>query len=425
MLSRRVGFGPFLVTLAAVAASCAEPLPPETPPAPAPAPVPAAPDPEPVASATPTPPVKPTVLKMYPVQKIGLLMDLSSVDGRVELRIGWDPGGGVSGWEAYAPIVNGRPDLEKQTGSFGTATTTATATHMHGKRPNLFVHKYSGFRSGPTDSYFEQDGKTWKPIKPKSAPGALGLNVFSWSDGRLLEWRGTPALAMGLSDAVTVPPRFRVLRGKDKGVPVVSKAIAAKLTAQKFQTASVLALPSGEVVAVGRPAEGVKLVTLLWTDDLNRPKYFESPEVTAATGLDIELLGGASLSDMRLRVGEELLRLDNVQWKKAGQVTEDEPPDIWFGKPLVYRHAEWDEKTPSYARLTKSGPWLKIEAHPAETELDIPPSNAVDASGVIWRVEAEVLYCSKKPAQELPPITKDQIMAMRKKLGMPDERNGF
>lgn len=267
---------------------------------------------------------------------------------------------------------------------------------VHGTRPNLYFHSYSGFRSAPSDDHPD---------------GLVGIKTYAWSKGRLLEWRGQVGFAAISEDPML--PTFRVVRGDDTTTPTIPTALADKLTENKFRTESVSISPSGMVVAVGRPMAALGFSTLIWRDGSGEPEYLEH------SGDDIEvdelqMVGATTRDDARLSTGVQVMRLDDAGWKVMGRTDDAEPPDMWFGKPLLFTM-----KTGTFARLDKSGPWRKVQFEPKDANEEV--AYLIDERGVIWTARGETLYSSAPPAEPMAPITIPMLMAAREasKLELP------
>ena len=355
-----------------------------------------------VASASTTPPTPTPVapdtspLEIGPVVDVATLLDLTHSEKHVELRVGYDPGGGMSGaafW--FMPIVNGKPDLAQQTGLHSIVSTTASNIEVKGTRPNLYFHQYSGFRGAPSDDHPD---------------GLVGITTYAWSKGRLLEWRGRVGLG-ALAEAPMLPT-FRVVRGDDVTTPSIPPELEKKLTDQVFRTASVSVATTGMVVAVGSAYAGLGFGTLIWRDDLSAPEYLEhsGEEITVDT---LQMVGATTRENAWLSTGEELMRLGADGWKVEGRTDDAKPPDMWFGKPLLF-----EMKKGTFARVDKSGPWRKVVF---EDGVDLVPTCLIDDRGVIWTSRGETLYSSAPPAEPLPKITIAMLMAAREasKLEMP------
>src|SRR5262245_51594269 len=164
-----------------------EPKPAATPEPPAPA----APTATAAAAAPPAAPAAESVVRMYPVAHIHSLLDVTSTEGGVELRLGEDRGAGSVSKYRYVPIVNGPPDLEQHTSELTYVNTSSQASFaLEGKRPDLLYHDASGFRSAAVDHYWTLGANgTWKTFSSGRASG-VGMGIFSWSKDRLIEWRG-------------------------------------------------------------------------------------------------------------------------------------------------------------------------------------------------------------------------------------------
>jgi hypothetical protein len=365
------------------------------PPVVAPPPAPSA---EPAAPAALDAPIP-----LYPVARIYSLFDLVVTDGGVELRLGLDPGGGVTGIYRFVPLVDGAPDFERESADIFRAYTSGGFLELVGKRPDLILHEASGFRSSSIDSYrFPDRESALRPIEP-GKNGAIGLGIFPWSKGRWLEWRGPqPEAHAGEKEAVL--PRMRVLYGSDKDAPTLPRALEAQLTKAWFVVDTLTAFRSGEVVAAGRLKAAKGFGTLIWKDDLRQPRYFVTEAVTPEPdGSDLTILGGTSLADVRLKVADKVLRLDGAGWSVESTVPEGAPPDVWFGSPLLQYGS-----TGVLVRLAKGAPWRPITRVVQEEHV------VVDPAGVIWKTEDDLLLSSKPPARPLLEISEHDLVQRRK-----------
>jgi hypothetical protein len=350
---------------------------------------------------------------MYPVARIYSLIDVTATEGGLELRLGLDPGGGVVGSFRYVPLINGVPDIDNESSDIFRAYTSGGFMELVGRRPNIIFHQATGFRSSAQDQYLLPDlDSTLAPITTSSlgsvgAVGSLGMGLFVWSKGRFLEWRG-PDPQRNSGDAGAVLPRMRVLYGKASDAPSLPKALEAQLTKSWFVVDTLTAFRTGEVIAVGRLHAGTGFGTLLWKDDLEQPRYIVTESVNVNDESELEILGGTSLADVRLRVDDKVLRLDGAALVVESTMTKGGLPDVWFGSPLV-RSTEKG----TFARLEKGAPWRPIPVGGEQTG-DQGPSFAVDASGVIWKTEGDFLYASKQPSGPLLELTEHDIVQRRK-----------
>ncbi|NUP07281.1 MAG: hypothetical protein HOW73_14600 [Polyangiaceae bacterium] len=147
--------------------------------------------------------------------------------------------------------------------------------------------------------------------------------------------------------------------------------------------------------------------TILWTDKLGDPAYF----VTEMEGLelddDVEFLGGATLAEVRLRLGNGVQKLEKNTWVEESKVDDKGLPDVWFGKTYVVH-----KEDAVFARLSKGAPYLRIPVTFAKPDTQ---SIAVDRDGTIWKTEDDVLLSSKKRPGELLVVTEEELVAARKK----------
>lgn len=344
-------------------------------------------------------------LPMYAVVRIYSLFEVVETGGTIEMRLGSDPGGGMSGHFRYAPIVRGLPDLEQETAGRFHADTTPGFIELAGRRPDLLFHEVSGFRSGQSDRYETLDAfNRWRGYADGSASG-LGWGIFAWSKDRLLEWRGEDFYAESRQQGML--PRLRVVRGKDRQAPELSAALAKRLTDAGFLTETVRAFPTGEVVAVGNLLRGTGIGTVVWRDKLREPAYFEYTEPFVGSA-DLRILGGSSLADVRLLAGDEVMRLEGAAWVRESTVTPGTPPDVWFGTPMVERTDQgW------WARVEAGAPWqplaLASKADPGDER-----SYAVDGDGVVWGTEGDLLVSSRQPNERMNDVSEADLVKARK-----------
>lgn len=325
-------------------------------------------------------------IELFPIAKIESLVDVTATMGTIELRIGTNQGGGLLDHWRYVPVVAGAPDLKQATEEITFADTTGLGqAELFGKRPNLMLHRISGFRSGPSEMYQALGRGAAVP----SATSGMGNGIALWSKDRLLEVR--TAWPMGNDDEEmpdSLVPSFRVVLGSDKAAPTVPAKLRRELAAKGFSLTSFAILPSGDVVVLGSTTSDA-LGTLRWGGDLAKPSYFELP----AKGLkadQIEILGGTSAADLRLRVAAKVMKLSDAEpgWVEESTVPASGLPDVFFGAPLIRQGASgW------FVRLEKGGPWLGF---PPSIH-DGPDSSAVDAEGVLWLTEEDQLYASRAP----------------------------
>lgn len=361
-------------------------------------------------------------IPMYPVIRIYSLMDVTATNiGSVEVRLGYDPGGGAMGRFRYAPIVNGAPDLEQETSlKFHADTAGGDYQHLVGSRPKLMYHQVSGFRSAAGDSYEALDATNrWQRFDPsvsRAGASGLGLGIASWSNDRLLEFRGADPY-----EAATAGfrlPRMRVLSGTGSAAPSLPKNLEARLSAEGFVSTTFTAFRTGEVIVVGTSAGSFG--TLLWRGEASKPKYFvaDAPHWKEAA---LQILGGDSLETVRLRVDHQVMRLSGSSWVTESTVATGELPDVWFGNTLVMQKG-----ATLYARLAAGGPWLPIEegSEQARTRAAIgwslgaavgePTEIAVDRFGTIWKVDGDLLLSNKKTDLQLKDVTEADLVKARK-----------
>lgn len=350
-------------------------------------------------------------ITFYPVIRIFSLMDLWQLeDGSLEVRIGYDPGGGMRGLFRFAPLVGGVPDLEQETEAMTHADTTFQGRiELIGTRPNLIYHSVAGFRSGPMDQYeVLADDNTWTKLEePNARTPGVGQGVYAWTDNRLLEVRMEMRIDGPLIDGTS--PSFRVFRGKNTAVPSLPKPLTKRLIDEGFSLASTYVLPTGEVIMVGRlPAGGTG--TLLWRKDLKNPEYFVASDVTVGKeDTDVlSFLGGSTLADLRLRANQKLLKLDGSRWVVTEELADGAIPDVWFGRPR-FHYQDRDV----YVRLAADQPYKLV--HKYEEGQEDWPSFAIDKEGVLWKVQGGLLSATKAPAQKYPDVSDEALVAARKK----------
>lgn len=375
----------------------------------------AAPAPSASVEAEVVPAVSPTneveAVTFYPVIRIFSLMDLWRLeDGSLEIRLGYDPGGGMRGEYRFAPIVRGVPDLEQETDSMTNADTTFQGRiELIGTRPSLIYHSVSGFRSGPMDGYavLGEDGTWTKFTEPAGRTPGIGLGVFAWSEERLLELRMEPSVeGPQVGDQ---SPGFRVFRGKNKAVPAMPKALTKRLMDEGFALASHTVLRSGEVVMVGRLPQG-GTGTLLWRSDLKNPEYFVASDLTVGREESdvLSLLGGDTLGELRLQANRKVMKLDGSRWVLAEELAEGALPNIWFGKPLIY-YRDRD----AYVRFASDQPFKLL--HKYKEGQEVWPDFAFDKDGTLWKAEGDQLSSTKAPVEKLPDVTDEALVAARKR----------
>ncbi len=348
------------------------------------------------------------LIHMYPVQRVYSLFDMIATEGTIELRLGIDPGGGEVGTFRYAPLVDGVPALDKETDPLQRANTSSYgAMRLVGKRPDLLLHTVTGFRSAGDDGYrmLGADNR-WGGFDGYGEPG-MGIGILPWSLDRWLEWRGLRPN----EDDMTAPdaqlPRMRVLRGKDKQAPSIPKALSARLAKAGFALDTFTAFRSGEVLCAGKLLAAKGFGTLVWTDDLKAPRYFvtEGPGITRSS--EIGILGGDSLAAVRVQVDSQVMKLEGDAWVVESTVGRDDLPDVWFGAPMVRQTAAG-----GFARLAGGAPWRPIEVLGKPDE--VYQHFAIDASGVVYKLEDDLLLSNRRPAVQLPDVTEEELVKARK-----------
>ncbi len=407
------------VLAALVLAACGGPTPPAVQPTPTVAVTPAAALPTASAAAltdvAPAPPDVGPVVRLFPVAKVYSLIDVTATEGTLEVRLGHDPGGGMIGRYRYAPLVNGVIDLEQETDEVMYVNTASDAgVHLAGKRPNLLRHAAAGFRSAASDRYeILGDDGTWQGLSAPEGRG-VGWEFFTWSEGRILERRHS-SFPSEEGDQISQLPDVRVIRGANKEGPSLPAALKKRLNKEGFFTLAVTAFRTGEVIAVGNlTSDDTKLATLLWKDKPKSPEYFVTGMGTVKGGLDAEILGGDSLSTVRLLSVGQVLKLEGTSWVMESKVEEGELPDVWFGAPQVKVTNKG-----AFARTAAGSPWLPLAVSlPDKTTVltgdQYDSSFAVDASGVIWSTFDDMLVSSKQPVNGVVEITEADIVKRRK-----------
>ena len=367
----------------------------------------------PTASAAPTAVVPPDAagvgtIAMYPVQRVYSLFDLQATEGTIELRLGTDPGGGAVGSFRYAPIVRGAPAVDQESDPVDhTNTASYGLLEIVAKRPGLLMHKVTGFRSAGEDSY-EMLGadNRWSTTDGYGEPG-YGTGILPWSKDRLIEWRRLRPNEDDMSAPGATLPWMRVLRGTDKQAPTLPKALAGRLAKAGFDMETFFALRTGEVLIAGKLTEAKGFGTLLWKDDLKQPQYFVTEGEPFTDPPEIAFLGGDTLARVRLQVGRQVMKLDGSAWVVESAIGKDELPDVWLGAPMVRQTAAG-----SFARLAEGAPWrpIQVQGDPAKVE----QRAAIDAEGVIWTLEDDLLLSSRRPAAQLPDVTEAELVKARK-----------
>ena len=408
------GLAPFLIM---ALAGCGSPPPPASTPTPTVKIGPPTPVASGVATAEPAAPPSEAAITLYPVAKIYSLLDITETEGTIEVRTGYDPGGGIIGYYRYTPIVNGAVDFSQETDEVSYVNTASEASvQLAGKRPDLFRHAASGFRSAASDSYFAlgRDG-TWSGVSVAEGD-AIGVGIYTWSQDRLLEWRQSFLMGGEPQDAGEAPnvlPHFRVLRGSDKEAPAIPAALQKRLRKEGYYSTTLKVFRTGEVVSVGTiTTTETKIGTLLWRDKPRSPEFFTT-EIVDASRPEPRFLGGDSLANVRLLYGDQVLKLDGTSWAADGKLDDRGLPDVWFGAPLVM-----SGKDGMFARMAAGAPWTRLAAKTEEETVMIPGGTdvaiAVDASGVIWATLGEQLFSSKPPASGPVVITEEDLVKRRK-----------
>ena len=369
---------------------------------------------------------------MHQVAKVQSLVGLVTTEGGIEVRAGYDPGGGVTGSFWFTALVDGQLDLSQQTAEISVGTSSVNrGGGLYGKRPNFLLHRYLGNIGSVDDVYVKLDRKLqWQALKVPATNDGLAGGLYPWTQGRLLEWRRKVSMAYGVAKQQEVQlPVFRVIQGKDKSVPALTVAQRKRLTKERLFVDAVTVLASGEVLAIGRrhrldPAtkQNVPLagfVTLLWTKDLRAASLFVNKAADLGSDLydsKLHFLGGRSLAELRLAAGDQLMRFERDGWKRIEKLSKTSPPDLWFGKPLLYCTQE-SASGPSgkyFARYSATGPWRPID----DGARCLPDAFAMDKQGVVWCLNEGALYSSRKPERALQTITRADWKASRKKLGL-------
>ncbi|MEZ4297349.1 MAG: hypothetical protein R3B70_20460 [Polyangiaceae bacterium] len=354
------------------------------------------------------------IVQFHPVVKIYSLIDVVPTDGGVEIRLGSDPGGGSIGTYRYVPIVRGLPDLDQETSPIIYVNTASQASvQLAGKRPSLFYHASAGFRSAPTDSYQALDANgVWQYVS--GAGDGIGVGLFVWSNDRLLEWRESLFEERSEMD-LSLLPQLRVARG-DGEAPSIPAALSKRLKKEGFYVQTLTALRTGEVVAAGTLTDESKIGFLVWRDKLRSPEYTTAPgDAALRQEPGPEILGGDSLSSVRVRFGDGVYKMDGSAWVVESTVPKGGLPDVWFGRPLVLSDGKL-----AHARMVEKGPWKKLSVEGNTDDRTF----VVDASGVIWTTDDDTLLATKPPASPQKDITEEDIVRRRKasllKGGSPD-----
>lgn len=354
----------------------------------------------PVVQEPPPPDDGTGVLQLQRVQQIWSLFEVVATEGTVELRLGYDPGGGQIGNFRYVPLVDGVPQLAEETAEVSHADTTGGILEIAGKRPNLVLHVAAGFRSGPVDSYLvlgEDNG--WERTLGYNPPDSgTGMGLSTWSGGRLLEWRQPSADNPNPSRL----PMFGVARGTPSEAPSLPRAMRKRLDKEGFYLETYKAFPNGEIVAVGRLLGTKGFGTVVWKDKPAEPTFaVTEPGEAFSADTELTVLGGTSLADVRLRVGDSVMSWSGAAWAQESVIPKGGLPDVWFGTTMVIQ-----DKAGTHLRFSKDGAWRSLAAQ--------PESIVVDAAGVVWATDGELLLSSKKPAAPRPDITERDIVSARK-----------
>jgi hypothetical protein len=370
---------------------------------------PAPPQPTVAATSTEAALSDTATIPMYPVVRVYSLFEVVSTEGGIELRVGWDPGGGSPGHFRYVPLVSGVPDFEQETQEIFHADTTGGSIELVGKRPELLYHVVSGFRSSASDNYWLlRPDNRWSVGALPSLPG-LGKAIQRWSKDRWLEWRGPDPRASAGTDVATSLPSFRVVLGpdKDKEVPSLPGSLEKRLRHEGFRQETATIFRSGEVIVVGTLTEKDRIASLSWTDNPKEPRYFVAEVPGVSEDSELEILGGDSLSAVRLRVDNRVMKLEGGAWAVESTVPKDGLPDVWFGSTLLRRVG-----TTMFARLAAGAPWKPVGG--VANPKDVDQYYAVDSEGVIWKTEDDLLLSSKPPAKQLPDVTEEALVKARK-----------
>jgi len=366
----------------------------------------------PVAVAPP-PEAAPSSLPMYLAADIAALFHLDVTDDGLELSVGSNGSGGTHGLYRYVPFANGVPDFGRETSEVSFMSTAGPGVSLVGRRPHLLMVTVAGFRSAPTGSYEDLDADNQWHSRPELAKvEGVTYGVHPWTKDRLLELLGGQ---YGSRTAEHKPdlPRFRVVQGDDKVAPSLPPALAKRLVSEGFDFVGNLILRTGEVLVLGTLTKGGDYGTLVWTDDVKAPEYFVShgldPDETAT------ILGGTSLTSVRLKSGDRVLRLerghDGSSWVVESTTPKGAMPDVWFGSTLVMTN----DSGGSFARTAKSAPWLPI----AGIKDGKPVSYVdyvVDREGTVWGIDDDVLVSSRKIDKPVHITAEDLVMGRKKSI---------
>jgi hypothetical protein len=339
-------------------------------------------------------------MKLHRVQHIWSLFEVVATEGTVELRLGYDPGGGQIGSFRYVPLVGGVAQIAEETSEVSHADTTGGILEIAGKRPNLVLHIASGFRSAAVDGYMVLgEDNRWESTLGYNPPGnGTGMGLSTWSGGRLLEWRQPP----NDDSSPARLPMFGVARGTPKEAPSIPRAMAKRLEKEGFYLETYKAFANGEIVAVGRLTSAKSFGTIVWKDKPAEPTYaVTEPKQALTADTELTVLGGNSLADVRLRVGDSVMGWGGAAWAEESTVPKGGLPDVWFGTTLVIQ-----DKAGTHLRFTKDGAWRSLPGQ--------PDSIVVDAAGVVWATVGEMLISSKKLPAPLPDVTEQDIVSGRK-----------
>jgi hypothetical protein len=221
-------------------------------------------------------------------------------------------------------------------------------------------------------------------------------------------------MAVGPGEPEYWLPEVRVLRGANKDVPSLPGALKKRLQKEGFTTAALTAFRTGEVLAVGTVlAEDNQLATVLWKDKPGNPEYFLTTiNVPPKTALEPEILGGESLSSVRLLVGgDRVLKLDGKSWVEESKLPDTGLPDVWFGQTLVRSTDKG-----AFARMAAGSAWMPLALALPEGITKVPGGQwfSVDAEGVIWGNFDDLLVSSKPPAGGMTTITEADLVKRRK-----------
>jgi hypothetical protein len=366
----------------------------------------------PAATAKPAPaPPEDAVpeIPMYPVAEIRSLCSVIEHDGTIELLLCdqlAEPTSGLISKRRYIPILGGLPALDQETAeiSFWSATVYG-GLDLWGKRPSLMLHTVSGLQDQLTERYQALDeGGVWQTVS-LSAPGR-GLLIAPWSRDRWLELRLPLPNGKGPK-----PFALRVLQGEDKQAPSLPAPLAARLEKDGFRLETERVSRAGMVMVLGKLSGGKKLGTLLWTDKLDEPAYFEVDLPKSDEPPDVDVLGGDTPETVRLSLGQgtdarQVWKLEKGTWVVESTYDFDKQPDVWFGAPILRSGFGG-----ALVRSEAGGPWRLVGFGNPNAGSH---TWAIDAQGVVWKTEDEVLFSSKKPAGDKIVIDEKALVAARK-----------